>query len=141
MLLSIAETVHVDDINTLYAGLQQYIELCGRAGLLIGNNACYMALGVSRSTICAWLNGTRRQHNPEYRKFAEFVKAVCAAAREQYGIEGITSPLMTIWLQKQYDGFVDTPPREEARNPLGELVAPKQLERKYYNGQCSVVDR
>ena len=133
-LRSIAETVNTDDINSLYRALEQYIRLCADTGLLIGNNTCYMALGISRPTISTWLNGTRRAHNPAYKEFATLVKTICAAAREQYGIEGITSPLMTIWLQKQYDGFTDTPQQEDIRDPLGALPDKEQLskmERKY----------
>lgn len=120
-LLAIADTVDTDDIGSLYKGLERYIQLCGETGVLIGNNALYTALGISRVTICTWLRGTRRQNNPEYRKFAELVKQICGAAREQYGVEGIVDPILTIWHQKFYDGFVDDPPREEAHDPLGEL--------------------
>ena len=34
---------------------------------------------------------------------------------------------MTIWLQKRYDGFTDTPRDEEPRNPLGDLPDQQQL--------------
>ena len=98
---------------------------------MISNNSCYRALGLSRVTIHTWIHRTRRAHDPQYHDFAEMVKTICAAAREQYGLEGQTSPLMTIWLQKAYDGFKDVPEDEATINPLGDLPDADKLIQKY----------
>ena len=127
----IALTVDLDKPSTLWKALDDYLSFCCRTGMMISNNSCYRALGLSRVTIHTWLHRTRRQHNPEYCKFAETVKLICAAAREQYGIEGQTSPLMTIWLQKAYDGFKDDPGDEIIPNPLGDMPDANKLIQKY----------
>lgn len=127
----IAETVNKDDPSTLWGAIDKYLQYCAVSGLLISNTSFYRALGISKETMHAWSHGTRKAHNPEYKEFALFVKRFCAAAREQYGIEGIVSPLMTIWLQKHYDGFTDNPPQEIERNPLGEIKDPGKIARKY----------
>ena len=126
-LLNNAQNVNRDDIESLYKGFERYIQLCGKIGLRVTNNGAYLALGVSRKTISAWITGTRRQSNPEYKRFAELVKQVCAAAREQYAIENLIDYRLAIFWEKIFDGFTDTPAREDVRDPLGALPDKEQL--------------
>ncbi len=130
-LLAIRQTVNLDDPTTIWNAMDQYIALCSMTGMKITNGTMYMALGVNRGEMHNWQYGLRRQNNPEYRKIADTCKEICAAAREQYGIEGQTNPILTIFHQKFYDGFKDNPPDEAAENPLGEITDPQKLAEKY----------
>ena len=127
---SIRNTVDLNDPATLWAAFNSYMNLCCNTGLYISNRSMYYCCGTSKETINAWYHRTRRAHDPQYHDFAEMVKTICAAAREQYGVEGQTSPLMTIWLQKAFDGFRDDPPDEAVLNPLGDIDKDR-LERLY----------
>ena len=128
---AIAATVDIDKPETLWKALDKYLDFCCRTGMMISNNSCYRALGLTRGTIYTWIHRTRRAYNPQYHDFAEMVKTICACAREQYGLEGQTSPIMTIWLQKAYDGFKDVPEDEATLNPLGDLPDADKLLQKY----------
>lgn len=111
--------------------MEQYINLCAMSGMKISNSTLYLACGVSRVCIHDWEYGLKRQNNPEYRKFAVMCRTICAAAREQYGIDGSVNPILTIFHQKYYDGFTDTPQVDQTKDPLGEITDPKELAEKY----------
>lgn len=130
-VLAIRSTVDLDDPITLWNALEQYLNLCATTGMKITNGTLYMACGIGRAEIHNWEFGLRRQNNPEYRKFAVMCKSVCAAAREQYGIEGQTNAILTIFHQKFYDGFTDTPQKEAVKDPLGEISDPEKIAEKY----------
>lgn len=130
-LLAIRQSVNVDDPKTIWNAMEMYISLCAQTGMKITNGTMYMAMGVGRAEIHNWKFGLRRQNNPEYRKIAETCQEICSAAREQYGIEGQTNPILTIFHQKFYDGFRDTPQDEAVENPLGEITDPEKLAEKY----------
>lgn len=130
-ILAIRRTVDLDNPVTLYNAMEQYINLCAQTGMKITNGTMYMACGVSKETIHTWEYGTRRQNNPAYREFATMCKMICAAAREQYGVEGQVNPILTIFHQKYFDGFTDAPQQEAAKDPLGEITDPAKLAEKY----------
>lgn len=130
-ILAIRNTVDLDNPMTLWNAMELYLNLCSNTGMKISNSTLYTACGIDRRTIHDWEYGLRRQNNPEYRKFAQMAKMVCAAAREQYGIEGQVNPILTIFHQKFYDGLKDNPPDEAAENPLGEITDPEKLAEKY----------
>lgn len=129
--LAIRQTVDLNDVRTLWSAMEQYINLCATTGMKITNATLYMACGVGRTDIHNWEYGLRRQNNPEYREFAIMCREICAAAREQYGIEGKVNPILTIFHQKAYDGFTDTPQQEAVKDPLGEITDPQKLAEKY----------
>lgn len=132
-VLAIRSTVDLDNPATLWNAMDMYINLCANTGCKISNMTMYMACGVERQTIHDWEYGLRRQNNPEYRKFAKMLRMICAAAREQYGLEGQTNPILTIFHQKFYDGLKDNPPDDAAENPLGEIEDPQKLAEKYHD--------
>ena len=129
--LEISKTVDREDPQTLYHAFEMYLQLCASTGMKVSNAFAHLALGVSDQIMSDWRLGNRRQNNPAYREFAMFVKQFCAAAREQYGIEGATNPILTIFHQKYYDGFVDNPGAESYADPLGEIQDPQKLAEKY----------
>lgn len=128
---AIAAKVDHNKPETLWRALSQYIDFCSKTGMIIGNNSCYYACGISKETAAAWYRGTRRGNNPEYHRFAEMLKTICAAAREQYGLEGVVNPILTIFHQKHFDGFTDTPQIMDIRHPLGDLPDAEKLIKKY----------
>ncbi len=129
--IAIRQTVDLDDPATLYDAMQQYLQLCAQTGMKITNSFMYLSCGISRQTVSDWYLGRKRQNNPAYREFAAMMREVCAAAREQYGVEGKTNPILTIFHQKFYDGFVDNPGSEQYEDPLGEIQDPQKLAEKY----------
>ena len=130
-VLAIRASVDLDNPATLWAAMEQYINLCSMTGMKITNGTLYMACGVGRGEIHNWEYGLRRQNNPEYRKFAVMCREICAAAREQYGIEGQVNAILTIFHQKFYDGFTDLPQKEAVKDPLGEISDPEKIAEKY----------
>lgn len=131
VLNAIRDTVNLNDPQTLRTALQMYLKYCCRTGFYIGNKSLYFACRVSKDTICKWSNGTRKAHDPRFREFANLARQICAAAREQYGLEGLTNPILTIWMQKHYDGFTDTPQIMDIRHPLGDMPDADKLIKKY----------
>ena len=129
--IQIRQGVDLDNPATLWNALEQYIQLCAASGMKITNSFLYLACGVSRQIVSEWYLGNKRNSNPEYRRFATMAKEICAAAREQYGIEGKTNPILTIFHQKFYDGFRDDPGTESYSDPLGEIQDPQKLAEKY----------
>lgn len=130
-VLAIRASVDLDNPVTLWNAMEQYLNLCATTGMKITNGTLYMACGIGRAEIHNWEFGLRRQNNPEYRKFAVMCREICAAAREQYGIEGQTNAILTIFHQKFYDGFTDVPQKEAVKDPLGEISDPEKIAEKY----------
>ena len=126
----IRKTVNLDDPSTLWNALDSYLQFCCDTGFMIGNTSLYYAVGISKETASKWSKGQRKAHNPEFKRFADMAKEICAAAREQYGIEGQVNPILTIFHQKKYDGFRDDPPDDSIPMPLEDIDIAK-LERKY----------
>lgn len=129
--LAIRETVDLENPSTLFSALEQYLTLCAMSGMKISNAMLYFSCGVQKNAIYDWYHGNQRKGSPEYKRFASLVKEICSAAREQYGIEGQTNPILTIFHQKFYDGFRDDPQIDEAHDPLGESQDPQKLAEKY----------
>lgn len=130
-VLAIRSKVDLENPTTLFNAMEQYINLCAMTGMKITNQTLYMACGVSRQDISNWANGRARQNNPSYREFAEMCKAICSAAREQYGVEGQVNPILTIFHQKYFDGYTDQPQQEAVKDPLGEISDPQKIAEKY----------
>ena len=130
-LSQIRNTVDHQKPGTLWAALDDYIGFCARTGMMISNKSLYYSVKCSKETIAKWYGRTRKQHDPQYHDFAEMCKAICAAAREQYGIEGQMNPILCIFWQKSYDGFRDDPPDEYIENPLGDLPDANKMIQKY----------
>lgn len=129
--LAIRQTVNIDDPITLNNAMGQYIQLCSVSGMKISNSMLYFSCNITRTMVYDWLHGRTKKNNPEYKRFAMLVKEVCSAAREQYGLEGQVNPILTIFHQKYYDGFSDTPQIDETTDPLGENQDPAKLAEKY----------
>ena len=134
MILSctqIRQSVDVENPETLFSAMEKYLSLCAMSGMKISNGMLYYACHVTRTVVHDWMHGRSRKGNPDYKRFAETVKEICSAAREQYGLEGQVNPILTIFHQKYYDGFRDNPQIDEVQDPLGENQDPQKLAEKY----------
>ena len=105
----IAKGADNDDINTLYGCLEQYMMFCIEHNVRITNSGAYAACGLTRNIVKEWAHGISRSANPEYKKFALFIRGVCDEYREMLMAEGKLHPVIGIWWQKNYDGFRDQP--------------------------------
>lgn len=111
---------------------QEYLEMSAKEGQKIGNMTAYLAMGVDRKTIENWLHGDRRGDDPRFKQLAVTVKAVCAAHREQMALAGAVHPALSIFWQKNFDGFSDDGIfRVEMVNPMGEVKDTTEIKEKY----------
>ena len=105
----IAAKANVDDPSTLYACLEEYLKLCIEQNIKVTNMAAYAACGVSSQDVSNWERGLTRASDKRYKEFAQFIRSICSQYREQAMVEGIVSPVVGIWHQKNYDGMRDDP--------------------------------
>lgn len=110
----------------------EYLTTAEEYGWRVGNMTAYLAMGVTKSQIEEWYNGGARASDPRYKQLATYVKTVCAAYREQLGLEGAIHPALTIFWQRNYDGLTNEDiVRVEQANPLGERLDAKEIAEKY----------
>ena len=105
----IADKADINDPESLYACLREYLALCVEQNIKVTNTAAYAACGVSGTDVLNWENGRTRANDKRYKEFATFLRSVCAQYREQAMVEGLVNPAVGIWHQKNYDGMRDDP--------------------------------
>ncbi len=105
----IAARANIDDPQSLFACLEDYLRLCIEQNIKITNMAAYAACGISATDVSNWERGITRANDKRYKEFAQFLRSVCSQYREQAMVEGIISPIVGIWHQKNYDGLRDDP--------------------------------
>lgn len=128
----ISRKAREDDIDTLYQCMNDYLMLCVKTGVKVTNASLYAACGVSQGTVNDWASGRKRASDPRYKEFALTARSVAAQFREQAGAEGVTSPVLTIWWQKNYDGFRDFPIEQPTENTDDNRPAdPEEIAAKY----------
>lgn len=132
--IELSKGVNREDPDSLLQAFYNYIELAEEMGERVSNMTAYAAMGVTRSNIDDWYTGATRKGDPRYKELATFVKSVCAAYREQLGMDGAIHPALTIFWQRNYDGLTNEDiVRVETTNPLGEIHDAKQIAEKYKN--------
>lgn len=119
-----------NDIDALEQRFVEYLNFCAQNDLKIGNQVCYLALGITKDDVYNWENGVSR--GKPYCEFIKKVKAFCAGNREMLMQDGkVWAPTGMFW-QKNYDGLRDvqdvvlTP-----GNPLGDISDPEQIKQRY----------
>ena len=105
----IAAKANVDDPQSLFDCLMEYLNLCMEQNIKISNMAAYAACGISSTDVRNWERGITRASDKRYKEFAQLLKSICAQYREQAMAENILNPVIGIWWQKNYDGFTDQP--------------------------------
>ena len=105
-----------NNIDDLKARFIQYLQVCAKNDMKLGNLAAYCAMGITKDQVYQWEHGSTR--GAEYKAFIRFVKSVIAAYRETAISEGKINPVIGIFWQKSFDGL----------NEMAEYEASNQLE-------------
>lgn len=135
LLLEVHSWGKVDksDVSALEERFIKYLNFCLSHDVKIGNQMCYLALGITKDNAYDWENG-RGQGKP-HSDFIKNVRAICSGNRELLLQDGKVNPILGIFWQKNYDGMKDvqdivvTP-----NNPLGEVQDPATIQQKYLEG-------
>lgn len=115
-----------------------YLTLCRIYQIQPSNQACYLALGVSKSTMSEWangVNGTTFQSN-----FAQKVKQTISAFREIAANEGKINTVWAIFMGKNYDGLKDQQDVVVTPNILGQTEDATTLAEKYRDNLPEITD-
>ena len=94
-----------ENIEDLEQRLEEYLSFCYNNDVKIGNQMCYLALGIDKDDVYNWENG--RTRTPRHSDFIKKVKKICAAYRECLMQDGKVNPVTGIFWQKNYDGLKD----------------------------------
>lgn len=128
----LARHANVEDPETLFACLDRYLEFCIATNIKITNRSLYAACGVTEDMVTDWITGRSRSADPRYKEFAKTARAICSQSREQSAADGLLSPILLIWWQKNYDGFRDIPAvQREQNSELERTVDPAEIAAKY----------
>lgn len=106
-----------------------YLRLCRDYQIQPSNQACYLALGVSKSTMSEWengVNGTTFQSN-----FSKKVKQTISTFREIAANEGKINTVWAIFMGKNYDGLKDQQDVVVTPNVIGQTDDATTLAEKY----------
>lgn len=124
--------VNIESIDSLYKGLEQYIQFCYENDFPPTVATCCLALGIEYRTLNEWRKGNRRGSDPEYKKFAESVKYVIHAGIEACMVTGLINPVTGIWWEKSYFNMIEAQKVEVVQEePLGERRSAGEIISKY----------
>ena len=130
--LTLRGKVNIENINSLYGALGEYLKLCQQTGMPITPKSMQLALGVSANTLSTWRRGTRRGDSEEYRTFANMVQEIGHTAIQVAGATGALDRILTIFWEKSAFGAVETQaPEVEDNDPLGQKMTAKEIVAKY----------
>lgn len=128
--LAMLPRIDTKDVSALETRLAEYLAICERHGMKVGNQAMCMALGVDVEELKRWSNGIAP--TPSIMAFAKKARSICSAFRESYMQDGKVNPVTGIFWQKNYDGLRDQQEHVVIpTNPLGEQPDPVRLQQKY----------
>lgn len=92
-------------LNDLEERFQMYIQYCATHDMRIGNQTCYLALGINKDDVYDWEHG--RKGTPRHSDFIKKVRNFCAAYRECLMQDNKVNPAVGIFWEKNYDGLKD----------------------------------
>ena len=121
ILLELASWEKVDktSVPALEHRFLEYINYCAENDIKLGNQVCYIALGISKDDVYNWEHG--RSMTSAHCDFIKKIKSICAGNREFLMQDGKINPITGIFWQKNYDGLRDTQNIEISGNkPLGD---------------------
>ena len=128
--LAMLPSIDTKDAAALEARLAEYLAICERHGMKVGNQAMCMALGVVPDDLRRWADGLAP--TPQVAAIAKKARSICSAFRESYMQDGKVNPVTGIFWQKNYDGLRDQQEHVVIpTNPLGEQPDPVRLQQKY----------
>ena len=107
-LMKISQFPPVDrnDVSALEQRFCDYLNLCAEFDMKVGNQAAYLALGITKDIVYQWEHGMTG--TPAHHEFIKKVKQFCATYREGLMQDGQINPVTGIFWQKNYDGLKDT---------------------------------
>lgn len=130
----IAQKADTNDIESLKNCFIEYLELCAKNNMKVGNFGAYMAMGITKMTVYDWEHGRRRNETRDYANFVAFVKGMIATYRESAIAEGDINPIVGMFWQKSFDGLNEMT-EVEASNMIDgvstEVTDGKQIAEKY----------
>lgn len=91
--------------DELYNRFLRYLDYCSQHNLKIGNQAAYLAMGITKDDVYDWENG--RRDSKAHAELIIKVKAICGMYRECAMADGKIMPATGIFWQKNYDGLRD----------------------------------
>lgn len=119
------------DMNSMRKCFYAFCALAEATNMKVGNMTAYTAMGINTTTANNWRKGGPGS-TPERRQLIEEVCAVCAATREMLGASGAINPVLTIFWQKNWDGFRDVTEHVAYQgDPLGEKQSPNEIAERY----------
>ena len=120
--------VDPDDMPGLEARFQKYLSFCAERDIKVGNQTCYLALGISNDQASMWSNGVTR--DAAHLDFIKKVKRICGSYREMLMQENKVNAVVGIFWQKNYDGLKDQQDVVVAQNnPMGETPDAEALQK------------
>lgn len=124
------EPLDLQDVPEMERRFLNYVQKCSEWDMKVGNQAAYMAIGITKEQAWEWENVTKG--NPARADFIKKVRQFCGVFREGLMQDGKVNPVTGIFWQKNYDGMKDqTEMVLTPNNPLGEQKDMKALEQKY----------
>lgn len=129
--MAIRKHANNKDVRSMRECFDAYATLCGLTGIPMGNVAAYYCIGIEKVTADLWLTG-KRGSTPERIELVREIKKVCAMNREAMASSGLLNPILTIFWQKNFDGFRDQGSvMADSDNLLGERQDARQIAEKY----------
>lgn len=124
------EPLDTQDVAEMERRFMNYVQKCSEWDMKVGNQAAYMAIGITKEQAWEWENVVKG--NPVRSDFIKKVRQFCGVFREGLMQDGKVNPVTGIFWQKNYDGMKDqTEMVLTPNNPLGEQKDMKALEQKY----------
>jgi hypothetical protein len=118
-----------ENIKEMEQRFLDYLMLCKEYQLQPGNQACYLALGVTKQDMFDWENGVRG--TTFLMDFAKKVKQIISAFRESAATEGKINTVWAIFMGKNYDGLKDQQDVVVTPNVIGQTDDATTLAEKY----------
>lgn len=106
-----------------------YLRLCMAYQIQPSNQACYLALGISKQTMSDWENGVKGA--TFQADFSKKVKQTISAFREIAANEGKINTVWAIFMGKNYDGLKDQQDVVVTPNVIGQTDDATTLAEKY----------
>lgn len=126
------QSVDPDNIESLYRGLENYVQLCIECGMPMLVKTCHLALGLTSNTISRWRNGVNRQNDSRYKDFVAVMDSVIAAGLESSAASGSIDRVLTIWWEKSHFNMIEGDGKSGTGNdPLGEHISAREIAKKY----------
>lgn len=134
------EPLDTQDVAEMERRFLNYVQKCSEWDMKVGNQAAYMAIGITKEQAWEWENVVKG--NPARSDFIKKVRQFCGVFREGLMQDGKVNPVTGIFWQKNYDGMKDQQEVVLTPNtsPLGEQKDAEALKQKYLENTYGVAE-